>query len=178
MTFPEKPRSIDIWIAKPSKTPFETYLKPTMSGLEFGSGCSTIWLAKRVKQLTSVEHSWAWFERVQRLCLEHDINNVNLIYGDRDNYLNILNDIPDNSLDFVFNDGLAELRTKCIKGAWHKIKTGGIMVIDNSEAWHSKQGIKYIENEGAIGTRYCGPVINPWTGRYNEKGVETSIWKK
>ena len=154
------------------------YLKGNMVGLEFGSGCSTIWLARRVKHLTSVEHSREWYERVSRLLTEYEVDNVNLVYEDSDNYLNVLKHIPNKSLDFVFNDGLAELRNKCIKESWSKIKKGGVMVIDNSESWHSKQGIKYILNMGATGRRYHGAVTNPWTGRYNEKGVETSIWKK
>jgi hypothetical protein len=178
MNYEETPFSIDIWISEPAKSRVEEWLKPYMVGLEFGSGCSTIWLAKRVKNLVSVEHDESWYERIKGLIIYYNIENVALIHAEPENYLDVLKKVSKESLDFVFNDGLAELRNECIMGSWLKLKLGGMMIIDNSEAWHSKKGIKYIEKNGGVGTRYRGAVTNPWTGRYNKKGVETSIWKK
>ena len=174
----DDPEMIDIWISEPAKKRLEAWLQPHMTGMEFGSGCSTVWLAQRVKHLVSVEHNIEWHHRVKTLLDSYGVSNATLIYAEPDNYLNVLKKCQDKSLDFVFNDGLATLRTKCIETSWRKIKKGGVMIIDNSEANHSKMGIRFIENNGAIGTRYWGAVTNPWTGRYNKKGVETSIWVK
>lgn len=178
MTVPKNPLSIDIWITKPAKESLEKWLTPDMNGLEFGSGCSTIWIAQRVKTLMSVEHDENWYNRVKTLLREHKLGNVNLVLQKSNEYTSVLNHFSKGVLDFVFNDGLADYRSECIIGSWNKLRKGGIMIIDNSEAWHSRKGIIYIENDGAIGTRYWGPVMNPWTGRYNERGVETGIWVK
>ena len=164
----------DIWITVPAKYVFGSLLNPSLVGLEFGSGCSTLWIAERVKHLTSVEHDNVWYERVK----EQQLENVNLVLRSPHNYVSVLNNYPDEHFDFVFNDGLAEYRSGCISRSWSKIKPGGFMVIDNSEARHSESGIEFIEKHGAVGARYFGSVTNPWNGRHNEEGVETGIWLK
>ena len=173
-----RPVAIDIWISKPAKEQLEKMLKPNMEGLEFGSGCSTIWLARRVKSLVSVEHDKEWYNRVTKLIEQNNIKNVKLIYAESKDYLKVLQRHPNGTLDFVFSDGLKQFRSKCITASWPKLKKGGIMIIDNSETTHPKKGILFIRRQGAKGNRYRGPVRNPWTGRRNEKGVETSIWTK
>jgi hypothetical protein len=35
-------------------------------GFEWGSGRSTVWLARRVRRLTSIEHDPTWFEKIRR----------------------------------------------------------------------------------------------------------------
>lgn len=173
-----RPVAIDIWISEPAKKQLEKILKPDMEGLEFGSGCSTIWLAQRVKSLVSVEHDKKWYERVKKLLEQNNIENVKLVYAEVKDYLKVLKNYRNETLDFVFSDGLKQFRSRCIRASWPKIKKGGIMIIDNSETIHPRKGIKFIEKQGAKGKRYRGPVTNPWTGRRNEKGVETSIWIK
>jgi len=170
--------AIDIWISEPAKELLEKLLNPSMIGLEYGSGCSTIWLAQRVKSLVSVEHDEKWFERITKLLDNNNLENVNLVYAPSKSYVKVVQSYPDETFDFVFNDGLKQYRSQCIIASWPKIKKGGIMIIDNSKTRHSEKGILFIRRQGAKGERYQGPVTNPWTGRRNEKGVETSLWVK
>lgn len=173
-----EPVAVDIWISEPAKKQFGAWLKHSMRGLEFGSGCSTLWLSQRVKSLVSVEHHVGWYERVKGILDCNGVTNVELIYAEPENYTDVLGDYADGWFDFVFNDGLAKLRNKCIEDSWSKIRKGGVMVIDNSESSHSRRGIRLIKDRGAKGVRYHGAVTNPWTGRHNAKGIETSIWTK
>jgi len=174
----EEPVAIDIWISEPAKKQFEPWLRSSMRGLEFGSGCSTLWLSQRVKNLVSVEHHERWYNRVKGMLECNGVTNVELVYAEPENYTDVLKDYTDEWFDFVFNDGLAALRNKCIEDSWSKIRKGGVMLIDNSESSHSRRGIRLIQERGAKGVRYHGAVTNPWNGRHNERGVETSIWTK
>jgi hypothetical protein len=58
--FPDAP-----WLAESAVLLLDSWLKPTDVELEWGSGRSTIWLARRMKRLTSVESDKTWFEMVR-----------------------------------------------------------------------------------------------------------------
>lgn len=55
---------------------FLSFLKPEMRVLEFGSGSSTLEIAKRVKEVVSIEHNKVWYEKIKELIPE----NVELLY--------------------------------------------------------------------------------------------------
>ena len=69
--YPEYP-----WLTEQANSILSTLLKPTDVGLEFGSGRSTIWFAKRIKYLTSVEHNKLWYDKVSKMIKENI--NINL----------------------------------------------------------------------------------------------------
>ncbi len=47
-----------------------SWVRPEDVGLEWGSGRSTVWFAKRVAEITSVEHDPKWASIVRkRLCV-------------------------------------------------------------------------------------------------------------
>ncbi|MBK8417725.1 hypothetical protein [Candidatus Villigracilis saccharophilus] len=59
----------------------ESYLVDLNIGLESGIGSGTIWLARRVSRLTSVEHDRNCVSTMQDLLRKHELTNVN-IYRD------------------------------------------------------------------------------------------------
>ncbi len=52
------------WLTKEASFILVSLLKETDIGLEGGSGRSTLWFARRVKKLTSVEHNKNWYNKI------------------------------------------------------------------------------------------------------------------
>jgi len=147
------------WLTPAAVEILDSILTKEMTGFEFGSGNSTIWIASRVKELTSIEHDKAWFEKIKKALQAKKILNVNYrliepeaqkkaaIKAPKNSYENIemeyihascyeayynfLNSFSNESLDFVIVDGRA--RTECCQVAKNKIISGGFLLLDNSE---------------------------------------------
>ncbi|MBT8039555.1 MAG: class I SAM-dependent methyltransferase [Gammaproteobacteria bacterium] len=126
------------WLTGVSTSIIDSWISTADRGLEFGSGRSTLWFAKRVKKLTSVEHDRAWFERITKELQNANVGNVDYVFRPVCNsglipnalpYWGVAEELPDHSLDFVLVDG-AE-RSKCALASLDKIKPGGILIIDN-----------------------------------------------
>jgi protein-L-isoaspartate O-methyltransferase len=60
---------------------FLSHLKPHMRVLEWGSGDSTLAIAKRVKQLVSIEHHHEWYDKMRKQIPK----NVELLFCPPDN---------------------------------------------------------------------------------------------
>jgi len=117
------------WLTKEAVKVLDSVLEDEYIGLEFGSGRSTLWFAKRIKRLISIEHDRFWFDKIKKKLIKENINNVDYYLKSADEYVNILDEINDNSLDFVLVDGL--LRDVCVKKSLSKIRNGGLLIIDN-----------------------------------------------
>lgn len=128
-------------------------LTTQMIGVEFGSGRSTHWFAKRLKSLISIEHHQAWYETVQKQLQDQSLFNVDyrLIplnhresdpelerYETLPDYVKWLAESSDDSLDFVLVDG--HYRTTCIRESLTKLKIGGLLLIDDVEMWYRTNG--------------------------------------
>ena len=70
------------WLTCDAVFILSTMLRPSDVGLEWGSGRSTIWLAERVKRLTSMEHDPGWHEMVSHGLAEAGISNVEYVFCD------------------------------------------------------------------------------------------------
>lgn len=127
------------WFSPQANEFLQEYLLPSDSGLEFGSGRSTLWLAPRVTHLTSVEHNPAWAEKVKTKLASESIKNVELIYApkleganpdiEHSAYVGVTDQFPEASLDFVVIDGI--YRAQCALRSLHLLKPHGILIIDN-----------------------------------------------
>lgn len=128
-----------------------------MVGLEYGSGRSTFYFAKKLKKLVSIEHHADWYKRVQIQLNENGIDNVDYFLIPMEehtenhledlelldkldgseprnsfaNYYNKVNEYSDAFFDFVLIDG--RVRVHCGLNAIAKLKSNGIFVLDNSE---------------------------------------------
>jgi predicted O-methyltransferase YrrM len=129
------------WLTKSANSILQSLLKSTDVGLEFGSGRSTVWFAKRLSLLTSVENDELWYNKVNNLLQNNNLANVKYILcpedseqkGQDSNYHKIADDFPDKSLDFVLVDGI--YRDLCAYAVLDKVRAGGILVIDNAN-WY------------------------------------------
>jgi len=125
----------------------------TFKVFEFGTGGSTIWLAKRVAELVSVEHNKHWF-RVLREGMMADFgnmpDNVTLLLrtgtpilndvwiksettGDSIglDYTDSILEYPDDYFDLVIVDGRA--RNSCLFNSRSKVRPGGFILLDDSQ---------------------------------------------
>jgi len=123
---PENP-----WLTADAVKILETLLKKDDIGVEFGSGRSTVWFARKINRLVSIENDSDWFSAVTR-SLEDERLTEKVDYrfqNDEDSYVDQATTFGDESIDFCLVDG--ESRDRCVYYMIKKIKHGGILVIDN-----------------------------------------------
>jgi Methyltransferase domain len=115
---------------------------------EYGSGASTVWLAKRAGAVHSVEHDAAWasqlrpkladLEHVELLCVEPDKRTpestvVSARRGhegfDYARYVQAIDEVG-GSFDVVVIDGRA--RSSCLEHAVRRLSDDGLVVFDNA----------------------------------------------
>jgi len=113
----------------------ECLLNKNDIGLELGSGRSSIWFAKRVSHLTSLEHNLNWYYNVQSKLVQHKlVEKVKYILFDNDSqYIDYVMALPDRSLDFAIIDG--GNRCKCLHYSLTKVKDSGFIIFDNAN-WY------------------------------------------
>ena len=128
------------WLTEQANSILSTLLKPLDLGLEWGSGRSTLWLAQRIKHLTSIEHDESWYKKVSNKLKTANISNVNYLlckvgYGKPEGffYVRVLDSFSKDSLDFALVDG--RYRDICANMVLDKIRPGGIVVIDNANCY-------------------------------------------
>jgi hypothetical protein len=124
---------------------------------EWGSGISTIWFARRVQELISIEHDKEWFDIGRFRLKEWDISNVDLIYSppideieiSSDNetelyagfnnfpkrfqyyqYVRTIDSFPDNHFNCISIDGRE--RVECLIHAVPKLSDVGFIILDDS----------------------------------------------
>ncbi len=142
------------WLAFEAIEWLESYLEPTMSVFEWGSGGSTLFFASRVGTLETVEHDPTWYERVSQRLESGGVTNCRYLLREpvaepgsstvpggyissdfagltfRD-YCATIDAHPDESFDLVVVDGRA--RPSSIFHARNKVRAGGVILVDNSE---------------------------------------------
>lgn len=126
------------WLTPAAVSILETLLLPTDVALEWGSGRSTAWIAKRVQHLTSVEDSREWFDRVSEKLWADGITNVDYrwkalpsggMHASDTPYVGVVDDFADEGVDFALVDGQG--RAACATRVLPKLTPGGALVVDN-----------------------------------------------
>lgn len=114
------------WLTYDSVKILENLIKSNDKVLEFGSGQSTRWFVTKTKNIISLEHDPKWYQSTQQ------ITQAKVILGQtKPKYLAILSKIKNNSIDICLVDG--QWRRDCLLGVFKKIKTGGMIILDNAE---------------------------------------------
>lgn len=173
-----KPVDSTPWLSPVSIEFFREYLNGTQTGAEFGSGSSTVFFAPRSKHFVSVEHYKPWFDKVTNLLKERKISNVDYLFVEKQepdstlstaemfpgisgledyeyrkdyvNYFQALDAYPDEYFDFILVDGRA--RPECVFSSLPKLKSGGLMILDNSERARYKVVFSYLETWEMVNT--------------------------
>jgi hypothetical protein len=146
------------WLSPAATLFFDQYLNSSHRMAEFGSGLSTVFFAERVGEIISIEHYEPWYKKVKVLLHKKGLENVDYrlikmdeqIQSDKEleqqmhstckqfslmtaykNYYNALSSEAKESFDIILVDGRA--RPECVFSSVEKLKSGGLMVLDNSE---------------------------------------------
>jgi hypothetical protein len=188
------------WIAFSAIDFLKEHAGPEMRVFEYGSGSSTLFWSRRVKEVYSVEHDADWAKKVKQGISEKAIKNVELFqvlpqkrnvskeidiadpyqyttddealkeYSFED-YVKKINEFPDKSFDFVIVDGRA--RPSCIVASIEKLKAGGYLVLDNSEReYYLSKTAKLLPSNEWKRLNFCGPI--PGSFHFSQ----TTIFKK
>lgn len=134
----------------------DSLMNTQMTMLEFGSGESTIWFGRRVKQLYTVEDHPDWFQLVNMWVAWEDLSNVRTIWkclSEPSMY---------HSFDIVFVDNGNQGEGPCYKRlataaeALFYVKPEGTIIIDDQKWEHFALAGEVVENHGWICTKELG----------------------
>jgi len=127
------------WLTPQSIWILDSWLTAEDKGIEWGSGKSTLWFARRVKQIVSIEHDPVWYDKVSVWLKRGGAGNVNYRLSPLKSadglypYADVANDYPDQFFDFALVDGT--IRHICVRKVLPKLRVGGILILDNSERY-------------------------------------------
>ncbi|MBL0869953.1 MAG: class I SAM-dependent methyltransferase [Phycisphaerales bacterium] len=129
---PEEP-----WLTPTMVCFLDGWLRPTDVMVEFGSGRSTAWFARRVGRLISVEHHQGWHSQVnEKLKAEGLDRNVTytLAPNEPTGYVAAAaTGLGGSKADVVLVDG--NHRWACATWALGVVKPGGLIVIDDAQRY-------------------------------------------
>lgn len=144
-SIPKKTTPLDLqlpWFSYAAIDFLGRFLRPSMRTFEYGGGGSTIFFARRTAQVTCVENSEDWAQKIRRVLDDQKIENVKIqihaydpndraAFGNSDYLRTLEKEAP----DIVVVDGYEErvaLRPDCFWLAETVIKPGGIIIVDDS----------------------------------------------
>jgi predicted O-methyltransferase YrrM len=178
------------WITQAAIGLLDSLLRPTDVGLEYGSGGSTIWLARRTKVLTTVEAFPQWHQAVQARIAEQGLQNVDLelVTGEdgrlgtpehREAYVYARPGLEPESLDYVLVDG--EYRDHAALRAVELLRAGGILVLDNANHYlpHPSRTPLHVSSPRTDEWRSLLDRVHGWRLVWTTNGVwDTAVWIK
>ncbi len=153
------------WVSEKAKKWLVSFLKPNMVIFEYGSGGSTIFFARRVKKIISVEYQLSWFfgvwialwgrgifnfklhlstpEKGVKIKQDYMSSDPNINSFSFKKFVMTIDQYTDDYFDLVFIDGRA--RNSCIKHAIPKVKNGGYILLDDSDRKSYQKGKDYLK---------------------------------
>ena len=144
-------------------------LNENLEIFEYGSGNSTLYLSKKVKYVTSIEHNKEFFNFLKNKIPK----NVTLKFQKLDKYNGDYSKaiLKEKQLfDLIIVDGRD--RVNCIHNAIHRIKNNGLILLDDSQRENYKKGIDFLIKNGFKHIYFTGVSA----GTYKKKS--TSIFYK
>jgi hypothetical protein len=127
------------WITYPAIRFLEPRIKKNFRVFEFGSGLSTLWWAKRVSQVVSVEHDKEW----HRLVSERAPDNVRYLFADGETYVQ---SAAGEQYEIIVVDGIR--RSDCGRAAVQSLSKSGVVLWDNTNEEDDRDGHDFMERQG------------------------------
>jgi len=128
------------WFTYPSINFFTNRLNINLNVFEFGSGNSSLFFAKRVKSLISVEHNKDWFEQLKvSLPKNSKLNFVESSTSKQ--YLNPLK-LSNEKFDIIIVDGI--FRNECLVESVNHLTESGVIILDDSERTEYTDGKNFL----------------------------------
>ena len=180
----EKIHSEHPWLTKQSVNILSELLHDTDKGIEFGSGKSTLWFAKKTAHLISVEHDLLWYQHVNNKIKSMDYE-VKVDYrhcSDMIDYVAQIDTLEDYSMDYCLVDG--KERGACALKLLPKLKPEGILIIDNANLYlpsnsKSPNSIRQFDVQTGRDWISIQEQTDSWERFWTTNGVsDTVIWVK
>ena len=143
-------------------------LHQNLTVFEYGSGNSTLFYAKRVKKVVSVEHDEAWYKKI----VNEKAANAEMIFtklvpnGEYSQKAKLLNE----KFDVIIVDGRD--RVNCCKYCVDALTEKGVLVLDDSERENYDEARVFLKSKGFKELSFSG--ISP--GLFYNKA--TSVFYK
>lgn len=187
------------WVSFPAIDLLERALKPTDRVFEYGGGGSTLFWNERVAEVVTAEHDASWFALLERHMegvkrarwtglarpatkgvlvdrpdpaepahfASSDAHFVGMHFKE---YVTAIDTYPDGYFDVVMVDGRA--RTSCLVHGLPKLRSGGLLILDNAERAHYTAKNKALLAPLELLLAGMAPVI------FNRDFSETRIYRK
>ena len=120
----------------------EERLKKDMNVFEFGSGLSSLFYARKCKNVTAIEHDTTWYNEVK----SHNTSNLSIYLTELETEYDqsILN--FEENFDLIIVDG--RKRNKCIYNCIPKLSRSGVIILDDSHRTKYEPGRKFLAEQG------------------------------
>jgi hypothetical protein len=184
------------WLTAEATRRLDDWLLASHTGIEWGSGRSTIWFAQRVKHLMSVEHHAGWHSAVTESLEQAGVHNVDyrlhpcaperietpewIAAMFASDYVRAVDTFGAKSIDFALVDGM--YRSACALAVLPKLRPGALLIVDNVN-WFLPSESRAPSSRGA-----SDPPLSPtweefqhatadWKCEWTQNGVaDTAIW--
>ncbi len=133
------------WIAANAFRYLSARLGPSARVFEWGAGMSTLWYDRNCAEVHAVEEDAAWSRRVQERARRA---TVYLLQGAA--YVSKIHDFPAGYFDLVSVDG--SQRHECCRAALGHLKTGGLLLVDNTDKDRTTRGDLFRADELLLST--------------------------
>ena len=118
------------WIPYPAIRALSRVHRPSWHVLEHGAGMSTIWWARHVATVHSIEANPTWYARIKQTLAQQNLRNVTLELRDDATYSD-LDAFGDGAFDMVVIDGHA--RDQVARQAVRILRRPGYIYLDNTD---------------------------------------------
>lgn len=145
------------WITYPAIDILSARIHKNMRVFEFGSGNSTLWWGKFVREVNTVEHDQRWYEKIKcTMPTNVDLKHIKLEYGGE--YCKSA--IEQGPFDIIMIDGRD--RVNCLKNSIQAVSEFGVLILDNSDRDDYKDGIEFMLSSGfkQLPLRGLAPIVN------------------
>ena len=143
---------VNPWLSKPCIDFLKPRLSKEMSVFEWGTGNSTLFWSKHVKEVVSVEYDEEWYKKLKEIVpknvslkyfkLEYDGAYCRAILEENQKY------------DIILIDGRD--RVRCAKYAVNYLKDTGIIIWDNTDRESYQEGFEYLKKKGFKSITFSG----------------------
>jgi hypothetical protein len=137
------------WIASNAFRYLRARLAPSARVFEWGSGMSTVWYDCNCAEVHTVESDAAWCHKVRA-----QTRRATVYHLDGPAYVDKICEFPTGYFDLVSVDGAR--RFECCQAALKQLKTGGLLLVDNTDKDRTTRGDLFRTDELLLSTPGLG----------------------
>jgi precorrin-6B methylase 2 len=119
-------------------------LKKDYRLFEYGSGYSTLFFARLVRSVTSVEHDDGWVQKI-RECIPGNVELIHKVNDVDGEYCRAIL-VTGQKYDVVIVDGRD--RVNCIRQSLNALSAGGVIVLDDTHRENYRESFEHAKTKG------------------------------